>query len=64
MVTGTLISRALLYNSGDIPNGGADSVDPGVGGGRVCGSLLGGKVNREEDGGENWTVVEDMLLRA
>ena len=46
-----------------IENGGAESVEPGIGGGRVCGSLLGGNVNREDDGQESWTFGEAILFR-
>lgn len=42
-----------MYNDGGIENGGADSVDPDDGGGRVCGSFLGGNWKRDNDGKEN-----------
>lgn len=35
MVIGTLTSRAALYHEGSIENGGAESVEPGIGGGKV-----------------------------
>lgn len=46
-----------------IENGGAESVEPGIGGSRVCGSLLGGKVNREGEGQESWTIGNAILFR-
>lgn len=36
--------------------------EPALGGGRVCGSWLGGNENREADGRENWTVGDAIVL--
>lgn len=35
-------------------------MEPTVGGGRVRGSLLGGKTKRDEEGREAWIVTEDI----
>jgi len=58
---GTRASRTALYHAGSIENGGAESVEPATGGGRVCGSLLGLSVNKEGSGREKWTVAEAIF---
>ena len=52
IVIGTLKSRAEWYMEGGIENWEAESAEPGMGGGRVCGSLLGGILNRDGEGRE------------
>ena len=64
IVRGTRTSRAALYSQPGISNGGADAVEPARGGRRVRGSWLGGNVNRDEEGEDNWTLADAILLSA
>ena len=59
---GTRASRAALKYDAGIENGGAESVEPANGGGRVSGSLLGGNWKMEESGRLRWRA--DILQGA
>jgi hypothetical protein len=53
IVIGTLTSSTLVYQEEGIAKGGAESVDPGAGGGKASGSGLGGNLKRSAEGREN-----------